>query len=250
MISIVTVTYNNLPGLVETAQSIESQEFSNFRWIVVDGASTDGSQDFVSRSYRMAKLISEPDRGIYDAMRKGLEAADTEYVLFLNAGDVLHGPGVLAAACGALSGHDVYFFDTEVESKRMSWRRVARPLQAARYSVPAIQQSTIYSVRALKRVTWPTGYRICGDYSLVAQLLALGATSRVVHEYLSRFRLGGVSTHSVFRLCVEASRVQRECLSVPLPLRICGFLRRITTGYVVALMHFVAQRSSLDTPPR
>ena len=242
MISIVTVNYNNIAGLIETARSIESQEYAGFKWIVVDGGSTDGSQDFVSKCSRLARLISEPDEGIYDAMRKGLDEADTEYVLFLNAGDVLYGPEALAAASRALSGHDVYFFDTVVESRGMSWRRVARPLQAARYSVPAIQQSTIYRVPALNRVTWPSGYKVCGDYFMVAQLLALGATSSVVHEYLSRFRLGGISTQSVFRLCVEANRVQKECLSLPLLLRMGGFVRRMITGYVVQVMHYAAQR--------
>lgn len=248
MISIVTVTYNNLAGLIETARSIESQEYPEFRWIVVDGASTDGSQQFVSGCSRLTRLVSEPDEGIYDAMRKGLTEVDTEYVLFLNAGDVLHGPRALAAASRIVSAHDVYFFDTAVESNGMSWRRVARPLGAARYSVPSIQQSTIYRVAVLRRLAWPSDYRICGDYFLAAQLLVVRATSCISHECLSRFRLGGISTQSVFRLCIEASRVQRECLSLSLPLRMGGFLRRMVTGYGVAAMHYMAQRVNRKSP--
>lgn len=241
MISIVTVTFNNLAGLVETTRSIESQEYTGFRWIVVDGNSSDGSQEFVAGNPRLSRLISEPDRGIYDAMRKGLHEADTKYVLFLNAGDILSGPEALSVACRALSGHDVYFFDTLVESRGISWQRVARPLQSARYSVPSIQQSTIYRVSVLQRLQWPTDYRICGDYYVVAQLLANSSTSSVVHECLSRFRLGGISTHSVLQLCVEANRVQRECLSVPLITRMFGFLRRMASGYIVLAIHRAAR---------
>jgi len=237
MISIVTVAYNNISGLRESAKSIESQDYTGFKWIVVDGGSSDGSQEFVSNCPRVAKLISEPDEGIYDAMRKGLNEADTEYVMFLNAGDVLYGPGTLGRVSRVLSGHDVYFFDTLVESNGVSWGRIARPLQAARYSVPAIQQSTIYSVAVLKQISWPLDYRICGDYSMVAQLLARGASSRVIHQYLSRFRLGGVSTGSILKLCLEANRVQREDLALSLPVRILGFIRRFVSGYVVFAIH-------------
>lgn len=241
MISIVTVAFNNRTGLEETARSIEAQKCDNFCWIVVDGNSSDGSQQTVARSPRISQLISEPDEGIYDAMRKGLAATSTEYVMFLNAGDVLNGPDALAAASRALGGHDVYFFDTLVESDGLSWQRAARPLRSARYSVPAIQQSTIYRAGVLRQLEWPQGYRVCGDYALAAQLLARGASSQVVHQRLSRFRLGGISTHSVLRLGVEASRVQKQFLFLPLVVRLGGFIRRICTGYVVKAVHHLAR---------
>lgn len=87
-LSIITVNFNNRDGLVRTARSVADQTFTDFEWIVVDGGSTDGSVDVI-REYadQIAWSVSEPDRGIYDAMNKGLMKASGEYVQFLNSGD-------------------------------------------------------------------------------------------------------------------------------------------------------------------
>jgi hypothetical protein len=170
-------------------------------------------------------------------MRKGLELCDSEYVLFLNGGDALHAPDSLAAAQAQITDHDVYFFDTLVQTKEKSWLRKARPLGDARYSVPAVQQSTIYRTEALRSLSWPAGYKICGDYCLAAQLLAIRATSVSKNIILSRFQLGGVSTESFLTLCNEAADIQKRYLQIPTWRRSLDFLRRFFTGWAVWIVH-------------
>jgi putative colanic acid biosynthesis glycosyltransferase len=92
----VTVVLNDLPGLQRTASSIGEQMFSAWEWIVIDGGSTGADAvDPTSLHPSPSTLLSEPDRGMYDAMNKGWQRATGEWVLFLNAGDVLCQPRTL-----------------------------------------------------------------------------------------------------------------------------------------------------------
>ncbi len=87
-LSIITVNLNNKSGLQKTIDSVVSQTFKDFEWIVIDGGSTDGSKELIEQySNYMAYWVSEPDKGIYNAMNKGIKIAKGEYVNFMNSGD-------------------------------------------------------------------------------------------------------------------------------------------------------------------
>ena len=91
MFSVITINYNNIAGLERTVKSVLSQKFENFEYIVVDGASTDGSKIFLDSIIdRKLNYISEADLGIYDALNKGIKLAQRDYIAFmLNSGDML-----------------------------------------------------------------------------------------------------------------------------------------------------------------
>lgn len=96
-LSIVTINRNNAAGLEKTLQSVSSQTFKDFEYIVVDGASTDGSVEVIKKfesQFAHLKWVSEPDSGIYNAMNKGLRLASGDYVQILNSGDCLAAPEV------------------------------------------------------------------------------------------------------------------------------------------------------------
>lgn len=101
-LSIITINYNNLFGLHKTLESVFVQTYDDFEYLIVDGASTDGSQDYLqkiekNRNHPMNRLqiLSEPDSGIYNAMNKGIRMAHGDYCLFLNSGDYLATPDTL-----------------------------------------------------------------------------------------------------------------------------------------------------------
>ncbi|MDR1783835.1 MAG: glycosyltransferase [Dysgonamonadaceae bacterium] len=99
-LSIITVNLNNVEGLKKTVDSVIAQTFTDFEYIIIDGASTDGSLDLIKNSQLSTcnfQLVSEPDKGIYDAMNKGIKLAKGEYCLFLNSGDFLYSNNVLKA---------------------------------------------------------------------------------------------------------------------------------------------------------
>jgi glycosyltransferase involved in cell wall biosynthesis len=95
LISVITVVYNGEAHLEQTIQSVLSQSWSNIEYVIVDGGSTDGTLDII-RKYddRIAHWVSEPDKGIYDAMNKGVSLASGNLIAFLNSGD-WYNPGVL-----------------------------------------------------------------------------------------------------------------------------------------------------------
>lgn len=108
-LSIITVCFNEAARIALTCESIVNQTFQDFEWIVIDGGSTDGTLEILKRyAPRMNYVVSEPDRGIYHAMNKGIAQAHGMYLLFLNGGDYLYQPDVLAKV---VDGNQPFIFD-------------------------------------------------------------------------------------------------------------------------------------------
>jgi glycosyltransferase involved in cell wall biosynthesis len=101
LFSVVTITYQNLDGLRRTVESVQSQSFCDLEHIVVDGASSDGSADWLAANVDGA-WVSEADRGRYDAMNKGARMARGEYLWFMHAGDVFGDRSVLERVAAAI----------------------------------------------------------------------------------------------------------------------------------------------------
>lgn len=94
--SIITVNYNNRQGLEKTIQSVLGQTFQDYQYIIIDGGSSDGSVDVIKRyADRIDYWVSEPDKGVYNAMNKGIQQAKGEYLNFMNSGDSFHSSSVL-----------------------------------------------------------------------------------------------------------------------------------------------------------
>ena len=97
MISVITVVRNDVEHISKTIESVLYQSYPAIEYIVIDGASTDGTNDVIERySDRLRTWISEPDKGVYDAMNKGIALSMGDFVYFLNSGDTLLSPTTLA----------------------------------------------------------------------------------------------------------------------------------------------------------
>ena len=115
-LTIITICRNDLAGLERTFASIFGQSTRAFEFIVVDGASTDGSVALITKNAEhITKWVSEPDAGIYDAQNKGWRMARTPFVLFMNAGDVFASPTVLEQCLPLLTEEvDMVYGDAEL----------------------------------------------------------------------------------------------------------------------------------------
>ena len=132
--SIITVTYNAGKVLEDTIQSVVFQTYRNVEYIIVDGGSTDNTLDVVHKyQERISKVISEPDKGLYDAMNKGIRMATGDYLCFLNAGDELHENETLQKIAYTLKGKelpDVIYGETAIvdeEGHFLHMRRLSIP---------------------------------------------------------------------------------------------------------------------------
>lgn len=110
-LSVITICYNIKDEIERTCESIVSQTNQDFEWIVVDGGSTDGTVDVLNKyKDKMAVFISEPDKGIYNAMNKGIKRAKGEYLNFMNGGDCFASSDVIEKfyECAAYGADVVY----------------------------------------------------------------------------------------------------------------------------------------------
>lgn len=132
--SIITVTYNAGAVLEDTIQSVITQTYRNVEYIIVDGGSKDHTLDIINR-YRehIHTLVSEPDKGLYDAMNKGIRLATGDYLCFLNAGDELHEDDTLQLMVHSITGTelpDVLYGETAIvdeEGHFLRMRRLSAP---------------------------------------------------------------------------------------------------------------------------
>lgn len=132
--SIITVTYNAAKVLEDTIQSIVTQTYKNTEYIIVDGGSTDGTLDIIQKyKEHIHTVVSEPDKGLYDAMNKGIKLATGDYICFLNAGDGLHEDDTLQQMVHSITGTelpDVLYGETEIvdsEGHFLHMRRLSAP---------------------------------------------------------------------------------------------------------------------------
>ena len=133
--SIITVTYNAAPVIRPTLDSVQAQTYTNYEYILVDGGSKDDTVAIAKESgIDFAHIISERDKGIYDAMNKGIALATGDYLCFLNAGDALYTPDTLQTVVNAIANEkelpDVVYGETaEVDDNRnfVRMRRLQAP---------------------------------------------------------------------------------------------------------------------------
>jgi len=117
-LSIITINLNNAEGLRKTIESVVSQTFTDFEYIVIDGASTDGSVDIINQfADKITYWLSEPDKGIYNAMNKGIIKAKGEYLQFLNSGDWLYSDSTLQDIFCLNKTEDILYGDLYSVSK-------------------------------------------------------------------------------------------------------------------------------------
>lgn len=184
-LSIITINYNNREGLVRTIDSIIHQTCKKFEWIVIDGSSTDGSSELI-RQYEqyISYQVSEPDKGIYNAMNKGLRQAHGEYCLFLNSGDWLAAENSLEEVLPMISGdifvaRSLYFNGQKVKGKsRYLCNETFSASTLVRESLP--HQSTFIKTSLLRESGgYDETYKLSADWAFFLQT-ALNGTAKFV----------------------------------------------------------------------
>ena len=223
LVTIITATYNAAEYLPNLARSIREQTYGNIEWIVVDGASKDGTLDILRQNEDVIDhWISEPDRGIYDAWNKGLGLASGDWICFLGADDFLWSAEVLETMVPRLEAaypgcRVVYGSLAVVNPGGQMLYTLGEPWAAVRrrfQSVMALPHPGLMHHRSLfsEHGEFDTSYRIAGDYELLLRELRSGDARHLEGVIVAGMTLGGVSTTPAasWTMLKEMRRAARE----------------------------------------
>ncbi len=214
-LTVITVVYNNVSDIERTLLSVINQTYANIEYVVVDGKSTDGTLEVLKRyETRIAKLVSEPDKGIYDAMNKALKLATGDYVLFINSGDEIYAEDTVAKVFECAPDADIYYGETEmVNSQRQSLgqRRHKAPQQFTwrgfKYGM-SISHQAIYVRRTLTDLYDPR-YQLSADIDWIIKAAKKAKTIVNTHQYVAKYLVGGTSKKKHRQSLVERFNIMQ-----------------------------------------
>lgn len=197
-ISVITVCYNAEKVIEQTMQSVLNQSYVDIEYIIVDGASTDGTMNFVNEYAAdiRVRYISEPDNGIYDAMNKGIRLATGDYLEFLNAGDVFVSDGVVKSVVQKIEENpaDVMYGDIiyEYPDKTTSIRVYGQFCSSLFYYLlgDCINHQAIFAKReCFEKYIFNTEYRICADREWMMRIKKDGKNFRALNLLICKYPL-------------------------------------------------------------
>jgi glycosyltransferase involved in cell wall biosynthesis len=199
-ITLITICRNIAPEIARTLQSILEQTEQSFEWIVVDGASTDGTTAILREKagHRINTLISEPDGGIFEAMNKGLRHATGSYVAFLNGGDAFHGATSLAECVPFIGLADVIYGGTRIVfgNKTRLFHPAVDPVRPAYFFRSTIPHPGTWVRRSLfeRLGGFDESCRIISDRTWFYRAAQHHATFLRMPQIVVDFHKGGAST--------------------------------------------------------
>lgn len=195
-VTVVTVVRNAEAALRATAESVLSQTYPDIEYVIIDGASTDGTADYArSLGDKVDILVSEPDKGIYDAMNKGIRLSSGEWIIFMNAGDKFYSADTVAKLFDSddYDGYGVVYGDVaKAGADGMLAVRVAgEPHNSHRMFF--CHQSAFYRRDELLAEPFDPAHRMSADIHQVKRLWRKGVKFRHVNLPVAIFDTGGVS---------------------------------------------------------
>ncbi|CAN5348111.1 hypothetical protein BH09GEM1_BH09GEM1_04370 [soil metagenome] len=208
-VSIITINRNDRDGLQKTIDSVMAQSSTDFEYIVIDGASTDGSVELIKKhARRIDYWVSEPDGGIYNAMNKGTERATGEFILFLNAGDIIY-----PATLETLLDNRAEWWDSDIVygnivNATTSRLDVARDIDQLLHRECFIHQAVMVKSSVQRTLRFDPSFKIAADYDMFVRALKAGYSFRRVATTFGAYDATGVSNRNLFRTMSEFSRSQ------------------------------------------
>ncbi len=241
-VSIITVCHNSAETIGDTIASIASQQYSNKEHIIVDGASKDKTIDIVKHASSVTRYISEPDKGIYDAMNKGLKLATGDVIGLLNADDFYEGDAVLnqvadvfkdsaVQACYA----DLLYVDKNDTSHVIRyWKsRIFEPGLFKRGWMPAHPTFFVRKSIYEKLGCFDLNYKIAADFELMMRFLEINQIKVVyVPKVFVRMRVGGETNRSFSNILNQNKEIVQILKKYGFKMSVIGLLARkiVTRG--------------------
>lgn len=210
-VSIVTVVYNDLNGMKKTFENVKALSYSNIEYLVIDGASTDGTGDFIrSNVNHIDVLVSESDRSIYDAMNKAIDKAAGDYIIFMNAGDTFTASDVLEKIFdNADISCDVIYGDRNYLADENSTHQMAKDITTVFERMPYCHQSALVKLSVIRKFKFDETYKFAADYNQVVLMYLNQVKFKKVNIIVSDFLAGGRSESGI-RPYLEVVKIQLD----------------------------------------
>ncbi|MGY4383139.1 glycosyltransferase involved in cell wall biosynthesis [Pedobacter sp. UYP24] len=212
-LSVITIVYNNVKDIERTLLSVLNQTYKNIEYIIIDGASTDGTSRILELyKDRISKLISEPDKGIYDAMNKGLAMATGDYILFMNSGDEIYSIETVAEVFETADSADIYYGETEMYNNNwesLGQRRHRAPEHFNWRSFKlgmSISHQAIYIKRAITE-PFDLSYKYSSDIDWIIKCAKKASNIVNTHIYVAKYLVGGMSKKKHFASLKERFKI-------------------------------------------
>lgn len=204
LISVVTVSYNAVSTIEQTIISVLNQMYSNIEYIIIDGGSTDGTIDIIKRyDDKITYWQSEPDKGIYDAMNKGIQKANGEWINFMNAGDMFSSTMILQQMADTLKsgirilrGNIIRIYPKfRVKSVGVT---VQEPGLMDMFDNTFHHQACLIQVSLFREFgLYSTDYKLCSDWKFFFDCVVLhNIKSQYVDLTVAHFKMDGTSTNN------------------------------------------------------
>lgn len=196
-LSIITVNLNNKDGLQKTIDSVISQTFNDFEWIVIDGGSTDGSKELIEKySNYISYWVSEPDKGIYNAMNKGIRVAQGDYLLFLNSGDELYNVDVLSEVFNNDWNVDILSGQVERKDNHKLLRKYDKSIFMQLYNDTINHQGTFIKRHLFEDRLYDESLKIVSDWKFwIETIIQNNVSFKVIDTVIAKQDIEGISFH-------------------------------------------------------
>jgi glycosyltransferase len=213
-ISIITPVYNNKEMIIDAISSLLNQTYKDIEYIIIDGASTDGTVNIV-RSYgeEIDKFVSEPDKGIYDGLNKGVSLASGDVVAFLHSDDIYASESIIEDIVKVFdknSAIDGVYGDL-VYTQKNDFNKVLRYWKSKEFDINLLSQGwmpahpTLFLKREVykKYGKFDLDYKISADYDFMLRILSAGITVKYIPKVFYKMRIGGASNKSIKNIILK-----------------------------------------------
>lgn len=209
--TVVTVVYNGVTSIEETILSVINQKYHDKEYIIIDGGSTDGTLDVIRRyESKITRWVSEKDKGIYDAMNKGIAIAQGEWINFMNSGDKFFSEDVLGTLAAIETDCSVLFGDAMVQYTDFQTKFPVHPIDQIWRHTPFCHQASFSRSFLLKKLMFDTAYRVGSDYDFFYRAFKEGAKFEYVPVVICLFEGRTGTTNNYIR------RAYREKMQIVL----------------------------------
>ena len=210
LISIITVSYNAATTIEQTILSVINQTYPNIEYIIIDGGSTDGTIDIIKKYVdKISYWISEPDKGIYDAMNKGIKIASGEWINFMNCGDSFYSNTVIKEVFSKANlNSDIIYGNTNLLYFVGNYIKFGDKVTDKNY-MPFCHQSSFARTMLMKEYNFDIQYKICSDKNFFHLMYKANKTFEYVNITISNFDANyGISSTNYNQLLNEIGLIE------------------------------------------